>query len=145
MLFPRDRKLARSTALRERRAYWPRLMAIVGLAAFSCTFPVYQFGHEDATTCDNEVLDGTETKVDCAGDCDPCPCPADDCPEQEHVCVDGICQGPCVGDECGPTCGDDKLNGDETDKDCGGSCAKCDVGDSCLVGNDCVEKVCAAE
>src|SRR6186713_1017772 len=146
MLFPRDRKLARSRAPREGRVPWPRLVAIVGLAAFSCTFPDYQFGDGDAETCDNGVLDGTETQTDCGGSCAACPCSGDDeCPEQDQVCTDGACLDPCEGDECDPTCADTKQNGDETDTDCGGTCPQCEVGDSCASGADCVEKVCEAE
>ena len=41
------------------------------------------------------------------------------------------------------TCSDQIKNGDETDLDCGGSCpTKCDVGDDCLVNDDCQSGSC---
>jgi hypothetical protein len=43
--------------------------------------------------------------------------------------------GKCVA----ATCGDGTLNGDETDKDCGGGCgATCDVGQKCATDRDCL-------
>jgi len=138
MLFPRDRKLARP------RGRWPRIVAVVGLAAFSCTLPDYQFDGVDPDTCTNDVLDGNETQVDCGGSCDPCTCEEDeDCTGVDQVCVDGACVSSCQGGECGPTCVDGETNGDETDEDCGGSCpADCAVGDHCKENSDCEEKVC---
>jgi len=41
-----------------------------------------------------------------------------------------------------PLCNDQIRNGDETGIDCGGSCGKCDIGDSCRVNNDCDESNC---
>lgn len=42
-----------------------------------------------------------------------------------------------------PTCLDETQNGVETDVDCGGVlCVPCDVGLTCEVASDCVEKVC---
>src|SRR5690349_4894851 len=105
MLFPRDRKLARP------RGLWPRIVAVVGLAAFSCTLPDYRFDGVDADTCTNDVLDGNETRVDCGGSCDPCTCEEDeDCTGVDQVCVDGACVSSCQGGECGPTCVDGEKN-----------------------------------
>lgn len=42
------------------------------------------------------------------------------------------------------TCTDGKQNGDESDTDCGGSCAACANGRKCLKGADCSSKVCLA-
>ncbi len=66
--------------------------AIIGtLFMTSCT---------DDPTCTDGLLNGTETEVDCGGDCDPCP-----------TCDDGI------------------QNGDEEGVDCGGLlCDVCPVG-----------------
>ncbi len=47
-------------------------------------------------TCQDGILNGDETDIDCGGSCEDCP-----------TCDDGI------------------LNGDETDIDCGGSCEDC--------------------
>ena len=42
------------------------------------------------------------------------------------------------------SCSDNVQNGDETDKDCGGSCAPCDVGKHCTVPTDCNLGTCDA-
>src|SRR5688572_5512807 len=97
MLFPPDRKLARP------RGLWPRLVAAVGLVAFSCTFPDYTFETEPAETCDNDISDGNETGIDCGGDCTPCPCDEDEDCGTDEVCEDGDCRGPCANGECPPT------------------------------------------
>ena len=48
-----------------------------------------------------------------------------------------------TGDPPIETCSDDIQNQDETDVDCGGrACAPCDVGQSCMVGEDCVSGSC---
>jgi hypothetical protein len=39
-------------------------------------------------------------------------------------------------------CKDGKQDGDETDKDCGGSCPACADGKMCMVGNDCTSMHC---
>mgnify|MGYP006253024745 CR=1 FL=1 len=49
-----------------------------------------------APTCDDGIMNGNETGVDCGGDCDACP-----------TCDDGI------------------MNGNETGVDCGGDCDAC--------------------
>ncbi|HEX9100973.1 MAG TPA: hypothetical protein VF997_02150, partial [Polyangia bacterium] len=55
-----------------------------------------------------------------------------------------------AGDGCArkaplfPTCGDNLLNGDETDVDCGGLiCTPCNSGKRCKIDKDCRSKVCA--
>ena len=47
--------------------------------------------------------------------------------------------GFCYNYECAePTCDDGVLNGNETDKDCGGGCeSKCELGRNCWVNEDC--------
>jgi len=42
------------------------------------------------------------------------------------------------------TCGDGKKDGDETDVDCGGSCAKCNDGQACVLESDCASQRCSA-
>jgi hypothetical protein len=49
-------------------------------------------------------------------------------------CDDAACAG---APSCQPTCSDDTRNGDETDVDCGGSCAPCALGQSCAIDADC--------
>jgi cellulase/cellobiase CelA1 len=49
--------------------------------------------------------------------------------------VSGICQ---------PACDDGAKNGNETDVDCGGSCADCRPGQHCTTNGDCLSGVCAS-
>jgi gliding motility-associated-like protein len=77
-------------------------------------------------TCDDGIMNGSETGVDCGGpDCDAC-----------VTCDDGIMNGSETGVDCGgpdcaacppnPTCDDGIMNGNETGIDCGGpDCAAC--------------------
>ncbi len=44
--------------------------------------------------------------------------------------------------DTGPSCMDGIKNGDETHRDCGGSCSPCTPGNQCIVGEDCTEGVC---
>ena len=46
------------------------------------------------------------------------------------------------GDTSGGTCSNGVLDEDETDVDCGGSCAPCDDGLACLEPSDCASMVC---
>jgi hypothetical protein len=97
-------------------------------------------------TCMNNTQDGNETDEDCGGPvCSPCAdnlkclVPSD--------CQSGVCSGNPLTCQP-PSCDDTVENGDETDVDCGGSCAqapdnkKCADGDSCLQGTDCQSGVC---
>jgi len=43
-----------------------------------------------------------------------------------------------------PSCADAIKNGNESDIDCGGACAKCVVGKACGVGSDCSSSYCSA-
>ncbi|HTL38441.1 MAG TPA: fibrinogen-like YCDxxxxGGGW domain-containing protein [Kofleriaceae bacterium] len=40
------------------------------------------------------------------------------------------------------TCGNGQMDGDETDRDCGGSCVPCPLTKMCLVSTDCLGAVC---
>ena len=97
-------------------------------------------------SCNDGMQNGTETGVDCGGDCPPCISCFDNIQNGDEMGVDcgGSC-APCVtcndniqnGDETGvdcggalcpvcPTCDDGEMNGDETGIDCGGSnCQQC--------------------
>jgi hypothetical protein len=45
-----------------------------------------------------------------------------------------------------PTCGDNVVNGEETDVDCGGRiCAPCNPGKRCVVTKDCLSLVCGGD
>ena len=90
--------------------------------------------------CDDGVFNGTETDLDCGGECDPC--------------RDGRqCEGPgdCISNSCvagictAPSCTDGQVNGIETDVDCGGAaCGPCADDSSCAEAIDCVSGVCEA-
>ncbi len=67
-------------------------------------------------------------------------------------CVECTASEHCASGKCGPdrtclppTCGDTIKNGDETDVDCGGSCAAhCGPGAGCVVNGDCTGELCEA-
>lgn len=51
-----------------------------------------------------------------------------------------------IGDpDTGPSCTDGRLNGDESDTDCGGSCDACRMGATCRAGSDCRTQHCDAD
>ncbi len=77
-----------------------------------------------ACTTGGKVCDSTGACVGCLVD--------DDCPSLV-----------CTGGKCGPaSCGDGKKNGNETGKDCGGSCGKCPAGEGCKSAADCTTRSC---
>ena len=93
--------------------------------------------------CSDGVFGQDETSTDCGGpDCLPCgvqkSCVAN------TDCLSGLCSGGsaprCVADECR----DFRLNGDETDVDCGGSCSRrCATGQNCSDASDCLSAICS--
>ncbi|TKD02196.1 hypothetical protein [Polyangium fumosum] len=97
--------------------------------------------------CGNGILDAAngETDVDCGGNtCAPCALGMNlKCNQRSDCEMEGNCSGNpkvCVA----PLCNDSFPNGNETDTDCGGSCAedvanpkRCSVDQGCLVPNDC--------
>ncbi len=110
--------------------------------------------------CLNMMTDAGETDVDCGGDCVEDPndpnnengkcVPGESCLIDSdcttEICLDGICELP-------DSCTDMMQNNDETDVDCGQSCVedpndpnnpngKCDNGEGCLIGSDCVSNMC---
>ncbi len=96
-------------------------------------------GQQVEPSCDDGVMNGEETDLDCGGPCGPCAagggCKTDgDCRSQ--LCVEGKCTAP--------SCSDGIQNGYETDVDCGGNCAGCQVGDDCRVGENCQSGSCQA-
>ena len=76
---------------------------------------------EGIETCNDGIINGTETDVDCGGACQPCS-DAMMCNENND-CESGICIGGiCIQ----ATCDDGVQNGLETGVDCGGpECAPC--------------------
>lgn len=122
---------------------------------------------EDCTPdfCGNGVLDAIETDVDCGGElCDACDigkrcisatdcesglCPVGRCldpnaPEPACTSPDDCSSGICLGGQCQPSrCDDERLNGSETDVDCGGlTCDGCSVGLRCEADPDCASDIC---
>lgn len=102
---------------------------------------------------------------DGAGNCVKCN-QATECPAPTTVCKTNTCDGHACGTQNaakGTTCTDNGgavcdgngscvaahcndgvKDADETDKDCGGSCAACDTNAKCAKAADCVSKVCDA-
>ncbi len=107
----------------------------------------------DGGSCSDNVINGTESDLDCGGgscprctvgsscrantDCDSslcclgasgsstCPCPSGtSCTLAQNTCL-------------APSCNDRVKNGTEADVDCGGICPACADGASCLVNSDC--------
>ena len=78
-----------------------------------------------------KVCDATGQCVGCnsTADCEDTAAPA--CDAAAHLCV-------------ALSCMDADKNGDETDVDCGGSCAPCDDAEACLLPADCKSGVCTA-
>ena len=130
------------------------LAALLALVLGSCTVP--NFGiRDDAPASDagsdadaapavdhclNQAQDEGETAVDCGGSCPAC-APGLGCVQNtdcdSSVCDNGACSQP--------TCSDAVLNGDETERDCGGSrCPKCAPGQGCKVDTDCASNTCQA-
>jgi hypothetical protein len=83
-------------------------------------------------------MNGSETGSDCGGDC-----PA--CPLGQPCTINGDCQSAhCIRNVCTVIdCTDKKLNGHETDIDCGGAdCPRCAPTQVCAAHGDCLTGVC---
>jgi hypothetical protein len=90
-----------------------------------------------APTCTDELLNGSESDVDCGGVCPDCP-DGDTC-RVGFNCESGTCDnGVCV------SCEDGDENGSETDEDCGGpnTCDRCAPGLECVSDADCASNAC---
>lgn len=118
----------------------------------------------DDPSCQDGKKNKTETDVDCGGACTPC---ADNLScSNNSDCMSGFCEkGKCSKKQCNSqkdckggngvimhgcgddgvcmTCSDGKKNGDESAKDCGGSCDPCDDGASCNAADDCKSGKCS--
>ncbi len=92
----------------------------------------------DTPACDDTILNGLETDVDCGGNCDGC--------EINKTCVlnDDCLSFWCNESVCAASsCEDYVVNGLETDVDCGGlECMPCDNGQNCFEDFDCVSNYC---
>jgi hypothetical protein len=93
-------------------------IAVIGIGLMTA-LPSCEKENELAT-CDDGILNGNETGIDCGGDCPPC-----------ISCNDGVQNGNETGIDCGGdcphciSCNDGIQNGNETDIDCGGDCPPC--------------------
>ncbi len=96
-----------------------------------------------AAVCNDGVVNGTETDVDCGGPA--CPRCADlkSCKTADD-CTSGVCKDVGKGLECQPPSPTDGVkNGTETDIDCGGAGnPQCIAGKSCLAHADCQSDGC---
>ncbi len=94
-------------------------------------------------TCHDRILDGDESDVDCGGSC------ALACPAGEACRTVADCQtAGCDSGHCrAPSCSDGIRDGIESDVDCGdlAGCAKCAVGQVCVVATDCASGTCSNE
>jgi hypothetical protein len=101
----------------------------------ACSVP--DFGVIPSGSCAEQVQNGKA----CAGLCPACEV-GQGC-EGAADCASGVCEGNlCVP---APTCTDQKINGAETDIDCGGgTCSACALNASCTRASDCVSALCDA-
>jgi len=100
-----------------------------------------------AASCSDGLKNQDESDVDCGGQACQARCsfsPAQTC-RAGSDCISLVCDAGSL--MCAaPSCIDGVKNGDETDVDCGGSCAPkqpCGPSQGCRVGADCVNQVCA--
>ncbi len=92
-------------------------------------------------TCNDNIIDGAESDVDCGGSC-PKKCAEGNSCNQNSDCITNLCDlsiRKCVK----PLCQNGKLDAEESDVDCGGSCPKCDEGKICTQSEDCKSDVCS--
>ena len=93
-----------------------------------------------ASLCQDGVLDGKETALDCGGGC--AGCAVDAACGVGTDCASGACNVStllCVADHCS----DQTKSADETDVDCGGAlCTTCATGLGCSVDTDCQSGAC---
>ncbi|MCA9693344.1 MAG: hypothetical protein KC636_27360 [Myxococcales bacterium] len=91
-------------------------------------------------SCDDGVMNGDETDVDCGGACGAT------CLVGEVCVIDDDCVTMlCEGGTCAPpgTCNNGVLDMGETDIDCGGVCgSNCMIDDDCLLHTDCESLYC---
>lgn len=96
-----------------------------------------------AESCQDGVLSGSETLVDCGGGVCPGCSPSSPCSRGDD-CDSGICsQGLCAE----AACPDGVANGAESGLDCGGAdadCPRCADGQTCAGATDCASERCSA-
>ncbi|MBI4439390.1 hypothetical protein HY638_00290 [Candidatus Woesearchaeota archaeon] len=99
-----------------------------------------------APSCQDNILNGNESDVDCGGSC------TSKCGVNKKCSKDTDCISPnkcnaaaklCTGID---SCSNSKLDPDETDVDCGGDiCSPCSIDSTCSINSDCSSKYCDAE
>ncbi|MCE7895002.1 MAG: hypothetical protein DYH12_35730 [Sorangiineae bacterium PRO1] len=95
----------------------------------------------DPPLCTDGIKNGAESDTDCGGA--NCPLCADTKTCNSGTdCASGVCAGAPKTCQV-PNCSDNVKNGNEGDKDCGGTCpSKCSLGQSCKAAADCGSNVC---
>ena len=119
-------------------------MSAVTLAAGAHTIVHITLGPPMVVTagCSDGVKNGDETDIDCGGSCSACAIgkmcklPGD--------CASALCTAGLCATSMSASFSDGKLDGDETDVDCGGSCPACADGKMCKVAMDCLHADCRA-
>jgi len=98
-----------------------------------------------AASCEDDIMNGDETDVDCGGKC-TAKCGIGKKCMKDADCVQGKCDASskaCTGID---TCSNNKLDIDETDVDCGGEkCGKCPADSICDINADCISGWCDPE
>jgi hypothetical protein len=128
-----------------------RLLIVALIAATACGPPTPRRGDSSqaqpdpglardagaaAPRCDDNLFNGSETDLDCGGECQKCA--VDQGCVSGHDCLSRACSAArCVE----PSCDDGVQNGDEDGLDCGGSCDQICVR-GCLDASDCASAVC---
>ncbi|NRA35054.1 MAG: C-type lectin domain-containing protein [Polyangiaceae bacterium] len=97
-----------------------------------------------APTCFDSTQNQGESHADCGGTSDCQRCSAGSTCAADSDCASLVCDESnteCLAPACAP--GDGVINGDETDRDCGGTgCPTCSDGESCDSNSDCNSGVC---
>ncbi|HRI72702.1 MAG TPA: hypothetical protein PK156_51050, partial [Polyangium sp.] len=112
------------------------MMCVQCVTAGNC-MPDHSCSMSMCFDCNDGVMNGTESDIDCGRDCSLC--------ADGKACADNADCGSAVCDNnlC-VSCGDGTINGTESDIDCGGmQCPKCNTGQNCNVGGDCAQGVCS--
>lgn len=94
-------------------------------------------------SCQDGVLNQDETAADCGGSTCSARCVASQGCRADSDCSSGLFCGS-AGVCAAPSCSDQRLNGDETASDCGGSCPPCAPGATCVRAVDCTSQVCSS-
>lgn len=93
-------------------------------------------------SCSDGILNQGEVDTDCAGPCEARCAEAAHCSSSADCNVDLTCLATTL--RCAqPSCVDGEQNGDESGRDCGGSCSACPAGSSCSRAEDCASGLCS--